>query len=212
VTGGRDNVQELRADQILRSTYTEYELIDRRKRPSIPLPPEGQIRHNIETTGFEGLNNFLVSNMSTLRLAEWSTSLTSTSLPDPVVTATLRSFYNWLGCALGGSSHRTTTTAIQALSPFFGMNTSSILGSVAGGPARADASHAALINGIASHVHDYDDTHLETIIHPTGPVASAALAVAEMLATEGRVVSGKEFLVALVVVCFLPSSYPRWSG
>lgn len=27
--------------------------------------------------------------------------------------------------------------------------------------------HAALLNGIASHVHDYDDTHLDTIIHPT---------------------------------------------
>ena len=59
---------------------------------------------------------------------------------------------------------------------------------------KADAQHAALINGIASHVHDYDDTHLDTIIHPTGPVASALLAVAEWK----RGVSGKDLIVALV--------------
>ena len=56
-----------------------------------------------------------------------------------------------------------------------------------------DAQHAALLNGIASHVHDYDDTHLDTIIHPTGPVASALLAVAEW---KGGF-SGKDFLLAL---------------
>jgi aconitate decarboxylase len=44
-------------------------------------------------------------------------------------------------------------------------------------------------------VHDYDDTHLDTIIHPTGPVASALLALAEW---KGGF-SGKEFLLALIV-------------
>ena len=133
--------------------------------------------------------------MATLRIAEWSTSLTHASLPQPVISAALRSFYNWLGCALGGSNHPTTTTAIKALSPLFGKETSSILGS----STKADASHAALINGIASHVHDYDDTHLETIIHPTGPVASAVLAYAEQLVEEGKPVFGEDVLLALVV-------------
>ena len=132
--------------------------------------------------------------MATHRIAEWSSSLKYADLPSSVVSAALRSFYNWLGCALGGSNHPTTTTAIKALSPFFGKETSSILG----GDAKADASHAALINGIASHVHDYDDTHLETIIHPTGPVASAVLAYSETLASEGRPISGEDFLLALV--------------
>ena len=133
--------------------------------------------------------------MATLRLAEWSTSLTYPELAPAVVDATVRSIYNWLGCALGGSNHPTTTTALRALSPFFGKETSSLLGQKG---AKADASHAALINGIASHVHDYDDTHLETIIHPTGPVASAVLAVTERLAGEGRRVSGEDVVVAVV--------------
>lgn len=44
-------------------------------------------------------------------------------------------------------------------------------------------------------MHDYDDTHLETIIHPTGPVAAALLSIAETLQ---RPVSGEEFITALV--------------
>src|SRR6185295_4184790 len=40
--------------------------------------------------------------------------------------------------------------------------------------------------GITSHVFDFDDTHLKTIIHPAGPVASALLALAEVRAAPGR--------------------------
>ncbi|KAK5064266.1 hypothetical protein LTR84_000099 [Exophiala bonariae] len=132
--------------------------------------------------------------MATQQLASWATSLKYSSLPETATTAASRSFYNWLGCALGGSRHKTTTRAFQALRPFFGPATSTVLGHES--KAKADASHAALINGIASHVHDYDDTHLETIIHPTGPVASALLAQAEAL---DRDVGGEEFILALIV-------------
>ena len=45
-----------------------------------------------------------------------------------------------------------------------------------------------------SHVFDFDDTHLRTIIHPAGPVASAILALAEY-----KPVSGRDFLYALTV-------------
>jgi 2-methylcitrate dehydratase PrpD len=43
-------------------------------------------------------------------------------------------------------------------------------------------------------VLDYDDTHLKTIIHPAGPVASALLALAE-----ARPISGQDLLTALIV-------------
>jgi 2-methylcitrate dehydratase PrpD len=51
-----------------------------------------------------------------------------------------------------------------------------------------------LINGIASHVLDYDDTHARNVIHPAGPVLSAILAL-----SEHRPVSGKDFVTALVL-------------
>ena len=51
-----------------------------------------------------------------------------------------------------------------------------------------DMASAALINGITSHTFDFDDTHLKTIIHPAGPVASAVLALAENKGLSGRAV------------------------
>lgn len=131
--------------------------------------------------------------MATLALANWSMNLTYTSLPSEVRTAAVRSFYNWAGCTVGGSAHPATSIARKALARFSGPATSRLLGSEGG--VDVDAMHAALFNGIASHVHDYDDTHLDTIIHPTGPVASALLAMSESL---DRPVTGEEFITALV--------------
>src|SRR5690606_30973374 len=51
----------------------------------------------------------------------------------------------------------------------------------------------------SSSAHTYDDTHLSTITHPTGPVASALLAVAGKLAGVGRPVTGRALLAALAV-------------
>ncbi|KAF5644904.1 immune-responsive 1 [Fusarium sp. NRRL 52700] len=130
--------------------------------------------------------------MATRRLANWSHNLQYSDLPEDVIRAANRSFYNWIGCTIAGSQHEATKIAYQTLSPFFGPPTSSLLGHRVA--SRLDAQHAALINGIASHVHDYDDTHLDTIIHPTGPVASALLAVAEWRGG----ISGKQFITALV--------------
>ncbi|KAL1863078.1 hypothetical protein VTK73DRAFT_6458 [Phialemonium thermophilum] len=129
--------------------------------------------------------------MATYYLASWASNLKYSDLPQDVIAAAVRSFYNWAGCAIGGSNHPATTIAYNSLKPFFGPPTASLLGHK--GKLSIDAQHAALLNGIASHVHDYDDTHLDTIIHPTGPVASALLAAAEW---KGGY-SGKEFLVAL---------------
>lgn len=135
--------------------------------------------------------------MATQHVASWVHDLEYTYLPSDVVRAAARSFYNWAGCAIGGSDHEAVEIAVKALKPFFGPPTASVLGHKGG--LLADAQHAALLNGIASHVHDYDDTHLDTIIHPTGPVASALLAAGEFQTRcDGVQVSGKEFLVALV--------------
>ena len=129
--------------------------------------------------------------MATQKAAQWAASLTYSSLPPDALQAAIRSFYNWVGCTVGGSNHPAASIARNSLSRFFGSPTSTLLGT---NGLQADAQHAALINGIASHVHDYDDTHLETIIHPTGPIAAALLSFAQSL---DRPVSGQDFLAAL---------------
>ncbi|WP_061935693.1 MmgE/PrpD family protein [Aureimonas sp. AU22] len=126
----------------------------------------------------------------TKRLADWTVGLRPGDIPAAVRREGVRTFVNWLGCALGGARHETVDRAIEALAPFSGPARAQVLGRAE----RLDELHAALMNGISSHVLDYDDTHLKTIIHPAGPVASAILAVAE-----ARPVTGEEFLAALVV-------------
>jgi 2-methylcitrate dehydratase PrpD len=80
--------------------------------------------------------------------------------------------------------------ALLALQPFAGSAQAAILGR----RDRTDILNAALLNGISGHVFDFDDTHLKTIIHPAGPVASALLALAEY-----RPFSGNEFLHAFIL-------------
>lgn len=122
--------------------------------------------------------------MATVKLARWATRLNSTAISASVDRAASRSLYNWIGCAIGGSQHDTVKKAHLALTPLFGAPTATLFGN--NGTSRTDMQHACLLNGIASHVHDYDDTHLATIIHPTGPVASAILAYAEYVPVSGR--------------------------
>ncbi|KAF2138741.1 uncharacterized protein K452DRAFT_300823 [Aplosporella prunicola CBS 121167] len=129
--------------------------------------------------------------MATAHLAAWAAALRYNALPPSVVQAAVRSFYNLAGCAVGGSAHPAAAIARASVSPFAGPPTSSVLGCRGH---RTDANSAALLNGISSHVHDYDDTHLDTIIHPAGPVVSALLAVAELR----EPVNGNDFILALV--------------
>ncbi|MCQ8781218.1 MmgE/PrpD family protein [Mangrovibrevibacter kandeliae] len=125
----------------------------------------------------------------TKRLATWIVGLTGEAIPPSVRAEGVRTFVNWLGCAVGGARHETVDCAIAAVAPFSGPARAHVIGR----SERLDELHAALINGISSHVLDYDDTHLKTIIHPAGPVASAILAVAE-----SHPVSGRDFITALI--------------
>jgi len=131
-----------------------------------------------------------MSSSPTQALVNYVVSARPEALPDAVRKEAKRTFLNWFGCAVGGSHHETLDVAIAALSPFAGAGTASILGR----SERTDPLHAALFNGISSHVFDFDDTHLRTVIHPAGPVASALLAYAEY-----KPVSGVDFINALTL-------------
>ncbi|MBR0693051.1 MmgE/PrpD family protein [Bradyrhizobium lablabi] len=126
----------------------------------------------------------------TRQLAHYLVTAKYEDLPDNVRKEGVRTLLNWVGVAIGGSRHQTVDIAVSALAPFSGPAQASLLGR----RERFDIMNAAFINGVSSHIFDYDDTHLKTVIHPAGPVASAILALAEM-----QPVTGKEFLNALVL-------------
>jgi 2-methylcitrate dehydratase PrpD len=46
---------------------------------------------------------------------------------------------------------------------------------------KASCSQVALLNGIASHIYDFDDVHLRSRVHPSVPLWSAILAEGELL-------------------------------
>jgi 2-methylcitrate dehydratase PrpD len=131
-----------------------------------------------------------MSQSPTLALAQFVQQSKFANIPSSVVHEAKRALLNWSGCAIGASRHATVNNAMTALAPFFGPAQASVLGRTE----RLDVLHAALMNGITSHTFDFDDTHLKTVIHPAGPVASAILALAEYLP-----VSGSEFLHAFVL-------------
>ncbi|KQT10942.1 MmgE/PrpD family protein [Ramlibacter sp. Leaf400] len=93
-----------------------------------------------------------------------------------------RTFYNWLGCAIGAARHEAAEAAVSAVQLLQPAPQATVLGRTE----KVDMASAALVNGITSHTFDFDDTHLKTIIHPAGPVASAVLALAERSGSSGR--------------------------
>jgi 2-methylcitrate dehydratase PrpD len=112
------------------------------------------------------------------------------NIPPPVRHEAKRALVNWMACALGGAHHEAIGTALKALAPFSGPAQSQIVGRLE----RLDCLHAALINGMSAHVLDFDDTHAGTLLHPSVPVVSSLLALAER-----KTLSGADFLHALIL-------------
>ncbi len=112
------------------------------------------------------------------------------AVPSNVRREAKRAILNYLGCALGGCRERAVDIAVEVLAPYSGATTAGLLGR----EERFDALNAALVNGIASHVHEYDDTTPKNYIHPSPPVASALFAHAA-----AHRVSGRDFVHAFVL-------------
>lgn len=123
-------------------------------------------------------------------LAKFVATHPSKGWSDAVDHEAHRTFMNWLGCAVGAAKHEAADAAIAAAN----MLQPAAQASVVGRTDKLDMANAALVNGITSHTFDFDDTHLKTIIHPAGPVASAVLALAEHTGNTGR-----EVIDALVI-------------
>jgi len=126
----------------------------------------------------------------TKTLASYIVTSRIESVPDDVRHEARRAIVNFMGCALGGSVDTAVDRAIQAFEPFAGKPTASILGR----SERTDPLHASLMNGISSHVYDFDDTTPKNYVHPTSPVASALFAFAS-----ANRVSGRDFMEAFIL-------------
>ena len=76
------------------------------------------------------------------------------AVPADVRHEAKRALVNYLGCALGGAAHPAMDITLRALGPYAGAPTADVLGR----REKIDPLHASLLNGISSHVYDFDDT------------------------------------------------------
>jgi 2-methylcitrate dehydratase PrpD len=117
----------------------------------------------------------------TQTLARYLVKARHEDLPQDVRHEAARALLNWMGCAIGSTHHETVSCALSAIKPFAGPAQATIFGQ----SERVDILHAALLNGISSHVLDYDDTHARTV-HVSAPVYPAILAYCEWQRLSGR--------------------------
>ena len=92
-------------------------------------------------------------------------------LPSPVRLAGKRAILNIAGCVVAGRED----PAVKLLRGTF-------------------PDDDALLDGAAATAHDYDDTHLRTVIHATPPVAGALFSLARR-----RAIGGRDFLHAFIL-------------
>jgi len=101
-----------------------------------------------------------------------------------------RALMNFFAVALAGCRTEPVELALKSLAEFSGGRQATVIGR----RERIDALSAAFLNAAGANVFDYCDTHLPTVVHPTAPLAPAALAMTEL-----RQVSGPQFLTAFVL-------------
>jgi 2-methylcitrate dehydratase PrpD len=116
------------------------------------------------------------------QLAEFVAALRYEDLPPDVVEAAKRHMLDAVGVALAASALGAGAPVIEMTRSWAGARESSILGYDFGAP----APWAALANGTLTHALDYDDTHVESVVHPSAFVMAAAFAVAEEIGASGR--------------------------
>src|SRR3954464_11965424 len=125
----------------------------------------------------------------TRTLADWLVRTRVEDIPQDVRHEALRALVNYVGCALGGARDEAVDIALRAFGPLSRPPPARALGR----PERLDPLHASLMNGISSHVYDYDDTTPKNYSHPSSPVASALFAYAS-----ANTLTGRDFMQAFI--------------
>ena len=126
----------------------------------------------------------------TRRLAHYVAVTRWEDVPSQVRHQAKRSLINLFAVALAGCRTDAIDISLASLKEFSGGRQATLIGRTE----RIDALSAAFLNAAAANVHDFCDTHLATVIHPTAPVAPALLALSEL-----RDVSGPDLLLAFTL-------------
>jgi 2-methylcitrate dehydratase PrpD len=113
--------------------------------------------------------------MTTKKLSEYIVRTRVDDFSDKIVDAAKKILLDWIGCALGAADDPSVKAMADFLFETGGKRQASIFGS----GRKTSVLHAALLNGMMSHVLDFDDANSLVRTHPSAPLVPALLAIAE---------------------------------
>lgn len=135
-------------------------------------------------------------------VAEWMTGFSLDDVPTEVLENTKLRILDVIGVMIASSRLELVAAARRAAADADGGqgNAFSLTD-----PLPTSAANAAFINGVMSAVLEFDDTHIQSNIHPTGVVLSAVLQECERSGLSGRslveaVLLGSELLCRLGMI------------
>ena len=126
----------------------------------------------------------------TRKLADFIVSTDASKIPQDVYTHAKVAFMDWLAVTYGGMNDPLVDKLIGYAETMGGNPQATIIGR----RMKKSVNQAALINGAASHVLDYDDTLVSFFGHPSVTIFPSLLAVSEW-----RGKSGHDFLTAYLL-------------
>lgn len=127
------------------------------------------------------------TSAETAALVEFVFGAASAEIPDAVLHESKRCLLDFLGLAIGAVAEPAVAIARRQCELLGGHEQAFALGTAT----RLRATDAAMVNGVAAHAFDFDDTHVPTILHATTPLYAASVALAQW---RGR--SGLDLLAA----------------
>jgi 2-methylcitrate dehydratase PrpD len=119
---------------------------------------------------------------ATRRLAEFVVGTRLDDVPAATIHEAKRGILDNLGVALGAADDPGVAIARRVALELGGNSQATLWAD----GRQTSVTQAALVNGIMSHILDYDDTHLPTILHPSGTLVCAAVPLAEREQASGR--------------------------
>lgn len=130
-------------------------------------------------------------------------------IPEAVRHEGRRAILNHVGCAIGVAGDPAVLTALDVMRSITAVPVATVFAQ----GLRLDAMGAAFVNAVASNLLDYDDTHLNTVIHPAAPVAPALFALSEQHGFTGEQLL-HAFILGVEVECRIgnavsPGHYDR---
>jgi 2-methylcitrate dehydratase PrpD len=122
------------------------------------------------------------------RFAEFGASTSYEKIPPSVIEKTKELILDTAGICISSSRMDFGRAVLEMVARWGGAQESGVVGS----KIKVPAQNAAFANGVLGHGQDYDDTHTESVVHPSACLVPVSLAMGEK---EGC--SGKDVLCAL---------------